>query len=203
MPTLRKATVKECFRACFEEYGLPEKILTDNGIPFAAVDSPLCLSALSAWWIKLGIDVHRTPPGKPQCNGGHERMHLDLAMEVESNPARDLSSQQRVLNDWREEFNHQRTHEALKDKTPASVYRVSKRKYNPKEPDFEYPDSYEVRKVESSRMLFWKNSHVFLSRYLAGQYVGFEQIEEKKMNVWYCNLRLGKTDTRFKSRLTP
>ena len=42
------------FVAAFREYGMPHTIRTDNGSPFASV-ALAGLSALSVWWIKLGI----------------------------------------------------------------------------------------------------------------------------------------------------
>ncbi|EMN46555.1 integrase core domain protein, partial [Leptospira weilii str. LNT 1234] len=66
---------KKEFERCFREYGLPNAIRTDNGVPFAA---GLGMSLLSTWWIKLGILPERIRPGKPQENGRHERMHRTL-----------------------------------------------------------------------------------------------------------------------------
>ena len=46
--------VRPLFEATFREYGLPLRLRTDNGTPFASVGAG-GLSALSIWWIKLGI----------------------------------------------------------------------------------------------------------------------------------------------------
>jgi len=79
----RTETVRRQMERVFERYGLPEVIRSDNGSPFAARHSPLGLSRLSAWWLTLGIDLDRIPPGRPDQNGSHERMHRDMAWEVE------------------------------------------------------------------------------------------------------------------------
>jgi len=42
-------------------------------------------------------------------------------------PAANLGAQQRKFNRFREEFNHERQHEALDQETPASVYEPSPR----------------------------------------------------------------------------
>ena len=68
---------KRYFEALFLEYGLPSRIRTDNGIPFAT-NALARLSKLSVWWIKLGIYPELIEPGKPQQNGIHERMHRTL-----------------------------------------------------------------------------------------------------------------------------
>jgi transposase InsO family protein len=83
--------VREEFHRVFTQNGLPEIIRSDNGSPFAGNSSPLGLSRLSAWWLTLGIDLDRIRPGKPQENGRHERMHLDIAREVENSAERDLA----------------------------------------------------------------------------------------------------------------
>ena len=113
MTTITCEPTKDAFRGCFERYGLPLMIRSDNGSPFASMAGLRGMTQLSAWWIKLGIAVERIPPGKPQYNGGHERMHLDMAMELESNPARNLAAQQRACDEFRREFNYERPHEAL------------------------------------------------------------------------------------------
>lgn len=60
------------FTAAFREYGLPERIRTDNGAPFAS-NGESGLSTLSVWWIKLGIVPERIAPGRPRRRGGHRR----------------------------------------------------------------------------------------------------------------------------------
>ena len=45
---------KPVFTRLFQEYGLPKRIRTDNGVPFAT-NTLARLSTLSAWWVRLGI----------------------------------------------------------------------------------------------------------------------------------------------------
>jgi len=194
MESLRYEPVKERFQSCFEEYGLPEVIRTDNGVPFAARRAICGLSKLSVWWLKLGIRVERIPPGKPQLNGGHERMHRDIAEEIEIQPARNLSAQQRILDDWREEFNHERSHEALQDKTPAEVYVPSSRKYSSRnEPEYEYPDHWEIRKIDGNGHLWWRNARIFLSKAFSGEFVALDT-SRVCTRIYFCNLLVASTD---------
>ena len=81
------------FEKVFREYGLPERIRTDNGVPFAA-NSLARLSRLSVWWITLGIYPELIEPGKPQQNGIHERMHRTLKAETTRPPERSMEQQQ-------------------------------------------------------------------------------------------------------------
>ena len=112
--------VKPVFEALFRKHGLPAAIQCDNGCPFIHVRARAGLSRLSAWWVSLGIRIVRSRPGCPQDNGGHERMHRDIAREIESRPADTLVGQQRLLDKWRQEFNHVRPHERLAGNTRPS-----------------------------------------------------------------------------------
>lgn len=68
---------KRSFEQVFRQYGLPERIRSDNGPPFATT-GVAGLSRLAIWWIRLGIRPERIERGKPQQNGRHERMHRTL-----------------------------------------------------------------------------------------------------------------------------
>ncbi|GAG46561.1 unnamed protein product, partial [marine sediment metagenome] len=91
-------TVRRQFERIFATYGLPRVIRSDNGSPFASTQAPLGLSRLSAWWIALGIDLDRIPPGRPDQNGGHERMHRDIAQEVQGRYDGDLRTWRAALD---------------------------------------------------------------------------------------------------------
>jgi putative transposase len=98
---------KPVFTRVFRKFGLPQRIRTDNGVPFATA-SLARLSQLSAWWVRLGILPELIEPGKPQQNGRHERMHRTLKAETTRPAAGSLTAQQRRFNRFREEFNHDR-----------------------------------------------------------------------------------------------
>src|SRR4029434_2613875 len=100
------------FRRLFQEFGLPDCIRTDNGVPFASV-SLARLSTLSAWFIRLGINRELIEPGKPYPKERHERMHRQLKAETTRPPASNRATQQRRFNLWSYEFNHVRPHAAL------------------------------------------------------------------------------------------
>jgi transposase InsO family protein len=74
----------------------------DGGVPIGG------LSALSVWWVKLGILPERTEPGHPEQNGRHERMHRTLKAEVASPPRSDWDAQRAALEHWRKHFNESR-----------------------------------------------------------------------------------------------
>ena len=75
------------FERAFQEYGLPEAIRTDNGVPFASAHALYGLSKLAVWWLRLGIGLERIAPGHPEQNGRHERLHLTLKTEATRPPS--------------------------------------------------------------------------------------------------------------------
>ena len=187
-------TVQERMKRVFECYGLPEVIRSDNGSPFAARKSPLGLSRLSAWWLALGIDLDRIKPGRPDQNGGHERMHRDMAREVEGKAEEDLISQQAALDVWRKTFNEERPHEALGMRVPQEIYQLSSRKFDPSPIELVYPDGYLVRKVNTIGKVTIHNKCVSISQALQGFEVGLEPTTSNCLAVWFCRLCLGKLD---------
>ncbi|MGH8688159.1 MAG: IS481 family transposase [Burkholderiales bacterium] len=140
---------KPVFTRLFQEYGLPRRIRTDNGVPFAT-NTLARLSRLLAWWVRLGVMPELIEPGKPQQNGRHERMHRTLKAEATRPAAASLPAQQRKFNTFRQEFNHDRPHEALDQETPASLYQPSTREMPSKVPALVYPDRFEVRYVSAN-----------------------------------------------------
>ena len=115
------AEAKPVFIRLFKEYGLPQRIRTDNGVPFATTTLAR-LSSLSAWWVRLGVLPELIETGKPQQNGRHERRHRTLKAEATRPAAGNLATPQRRFDRFREEYNLERPHEALDQETPASVY---------------------------------------------------------------------------------
>lgn len=202
LPSSSLDPVKDIFRRCFEQFGLPEYIRTDNGSPFAFSQGLCGLSRLSAWWLKLGIIPNFIPPASPQFNGGHERMHRDMAKDLQSSPARNLSQQQAVAEDWRREFNTIRPHDALKDKTPSQVYKKSKTKYKIAEPALEYPSNMLTRFVTKQGKITYKNKRIFLSKAVGGENVGLEFTDSGYVNIWFGDTLLGKTDHTCQSQIS-
>lgn len=189
--TTQCASAKPVFEKAFREFGLPERIRTDNGVPFATV-SLARLSSLSAWWIRLGIVPELIEPGKPQQNGRHERMHRTLKAETTRPAAGNLRAQQRKFNSFREEYNEVRPHEAINLETPASVYRPSVRPYPRKLAALEYPSHYETRYVSHNGGMRWNCGWVNVSITCAGEYVGLEEIDNGIWNVYFGPVKLGR-----------
>jgi putative transposase len=182
---------KPIFTRIFKEYGLPTRIRTDNGVPFAT-NTLARLSRLSAWWVRLGVLPELIEPGKPQQNGRHERMHRTLKAETTRPPANTRLAQQRRFDRFRHEFNFERPHEALDMQTPASQYTASTRAMPEKLPPLEYPDRFEVRYVSANGGIRWNRQWVNVSVTCVGEYVGLEEIDDGVWNVYFGPLKLGR-----------
>ena len=136
--------VQRRFAEAFAEFGLPERIRSDNGSPFAGIGLGR-LSRLAIWWMRLGIVPERIAPGHPEQNGSHEQFHSVLKRDTARPPAGNLRAQQRRFDRFCAEYNHERPHEALNDQPPATSYTASPRPLPATLPPLEYPSHCEIR----------------------------------------------------------
>lgn len=179
------------FERHFEEFGLPLVIRSDNGVPFASARSVGRLSALSVWWIRLGIRPERIQPAHPEQNGQHERMHKTLKAEATRPSSQTLIEQQQRFERFRHEYNNERPHESLGQETPASRYVKSPREYRSVLPELAYPAHFDVQVVGSSGMVYFKGKQFFLSTALSSYEIGFEEIDDDLWTVEFGSLSLG------------
>ena len=144
------------------EYGMPARIRTDNGAPFAGTGL-MELSKLALGWMKLGIVHERIQAGRPQQNGRHERLHRALKDDTTKPPASSLRAQQSRFDNFRYVFNNERPHEGLKNAVPASLYHPSSVRLPRKLPEFKYPRGLLLRKVNNSGDISWHKTRIFIS----------------------------------------
>ncbi len=198
--SVKQTEARPVFEQLFRTQGLPRAIRTDNGAPFAT--PALCgLSKLSVWWIKLGIRHHRIEPGRPEQNGAHERMHRTLKAETTRPPERNQEQQQKRFDTFCREYNAERPHEALGQKTPASVYHPSQRTMPEAIPEPEYPGHFLPRKVSNSGTFRFKHRQLFLSDTLLQETVGMEETDDGIWAIYFYDVLLARLDERdFKLR---
>ena len=181
------------FERVFKEFGLPAAIRSDNGVPFSSPTALFGMSQLSVWWLRLGIAVERIKPGNPQQNGRHERMHLTLKREATKPAAFNALQQQARFDDFIEEYNNERPHEALNMKYPAEVYTPSVRIYaDPPEPEYPFHDRT-VRVTRCGRICIGKRK-ISLSKSFADQLVGIREVDDQIWLVSFMEFDLGYFD---------
>jgi putative transposase len=189
-------TVQPLFIATFREYGMPRAMRTDNGAPFASIGLG-GLSALSVWWVRLGLELERIEPGQPQQNGRHERMHRTLKAATAQPPQANLRRQQKAFGEFQHEYNHERPHEALGQRTPAEVYGPARRDYPQRLPEPRgYPDDWQKRKVRGAGQIKWKGRDVHIAPALVGQEIGLKPVGQDEWAVYFEHLELGRFDER-------
>lgn len=184
------ANVRPIFAAAFREYGLPGAIRSDNGPPFASPGAG-GLSRLAIWWIKLGIKPERIAAGKPQQNGRHERLHRTLKEDTAAPPAASVTAQQQRFDAFRAMYNAERPHEALGQKTPASLYQPSPRPYPERLEDPSYGPQAAIRRVRSNGQIKWAGQLVFVGEALIGEPVGVVETESGDWLVRFAHVDLG------------
>jgi len=181
------------FERVFKEYGLPQAIRTDNGVPFASPNALFGLSRLSVWWLRLGINLERIKPGHPQQNGRHERLHLTLKKEATKPPSYNFLQQQCRFDDFVEVYNCERPHQALNGHYPAQLYTPSARVYRaPDPPEYPFHDRT-VRVTQCGRICLGKRK-INLSIVFAGQFVGIREVADKIWLVSFLDFDLGYFD---------
>lgn len=194
MESKSSEAVRAVMTKVFQKYGLPKVIRSDNGTPFASPNGVLSLTNLSAWWITLGIIPDRTEKGKPGQNGSLERMHADIAKEIEGNVSGGRRKNQVVLDAWREEYNNLRPNEAIGMQTPAEVYERSERVYSGDLDVMEYPPGFLPRKVIRNGTIVLHSLRISISYSLKGLTVGLQPLENGKYHVFLADFLLGILD---------
>jgi len=186
------------FERLFKERGLPQAIRSDNGVPFASPHGLFNLSKLSVWWLRLGISIERIRPGHPQQNGRHERMHLTLKQEATRPAGQNFLQQQVKFDNFIQQFNQERPHEALAMQCPAEVYTASSRAYHGiPEPHYPFHDKTVV--VTSCGRLCLYRKKINLSKSLAGQAVGIKEVDSGIWLVSFMQYDLGYIDLEEKT----
>jgi len=188
-------TARPVFERAFREYGLPAAIRTDNGVPFAT-QALHGLSYLNVWWMRLGIGHQRIHPGCPQENGAHERMHRTLKRQAIKPVRATCTAQQRNFDAFRREYNTERPHEHLGQRTPASVYRASPRPYPARLPQPEYPGHYLLKRITTGGTFRFRTRLLYLANAMVDQYVGLEETEDGVWSVWFNTVLLATFDER-------
>lgn len=186
------------FERSFAEFGLPLRIRSDNGGPFAGPGLGR-LSRLNVWWMRLGIIPERIGLGRPEQNGSHEQFHRVLKAETTRPPAATARGQQCRFRAFCREYNDVRPHESLQDQPPARHYHASARRLPARLPPLVYPGHVEVRLVSSAGCISWRGTPIFLTEVLEAEHVGFEEVADGLWTLSFASVPLGRFDERTRT----
>jgi transposase InsO family protein len=185
--------VRRALERVFAEIGLPAALRSDNGTPFGS-RGPGGLSALSVWWLKLGVEPRYIRPASPQDNPRHERMHRTLKAQTSRPPAATARGQQARFDGFRRHYNEERPHEALDQAPPARLWRPPTRALPTRLGDPWYDADHQVRRVRANGTIKWRGQEVFISEALIGELIGLVEHESGGAIVRFCNRDLGVID---------
>jgi transposase InsO family protein len=190
-------TVRQQLIIAFRRYGLPERMITDNGSPWG--DGPgNPFTSLGVWLIEQGIKISHSRPYHPQTMGKDERFHRSLKAEVLSGPPfADLAAAGRAFERWRNVYNTQRPHEALELAVPASRYQPSPRDYAETVAPFEYGPGDTVRRVQQGGHVSILGRNVKVPKAFRGKAVAFRPTEHDGVfDVVFRTQRIATIDIR-------
>jgi transposase InsO family protein len=192
----REGTVQATLTAIFRRYGLPQRMLMDNGSPWGSSDAAQRHSWLSLWLLELGVAVSHGRPYHPQTQGKDERFHRTLMAEVIGRRVfTDLAECQRRFDEWRVVYNTQRPHQALALATPAARYRPSPRPFPEAIAPFDYGPEAIVRRVDQDGWLSFRNRPIKLGRAFSHRRVALRATDQDGcFDVLFCAHKLATLD---------
>ncbi len=193
----RANTVQHRLTQSFRQYGLPERMLMDNGSPWGS-DPQHTMTVLTVWLIRLGIRPCHGRPYHPQTQGKDERFHRSLQAELlRHRHFKDLSHCQREFDPWREIYNFERPHDSLNLEVPAKRYRASTRDFPERLPPIEYAAHDEVRLVRARGDIFFKGYRLPICKALCDLPVALRPTSiDGQWQVYFCHQHISTLDLR-------
>lgn len=188
---------KRSFEQVFREYGLPKRLLCDNGNPWGTSQSA-GYTKFEVWLMELGIRPVHGRIRHPQTQGKQERFNGSLQRELLNHTTfRDYADAQEQLDAYRWYYNNERPHEALELRTPAQLYTPSPRQM----PRIILPWEYErgeLRKVKSSGFVTYRSQGYFLSEAFADKEVCLipDPETDGRIHVLFRQFRIACIDLR-------
>lgn len=189
----RRGPVQEQLIALFRCYGLPNRILADNGPPWG---DPFAqqFTRLGVWLLHLGIHLGHGRPWHPQTQGKDERFHRTLKTELlRDHTFGSLADAQDHFDRWRHVYNHERPHEALGLQPPISRYALSPRPYPEQLPPIEYDSGESVRRVQQNGHIYFRNQEFMVSKAFGRYPVAIRPTQEDAiLHVYFRHFCIGQ-----------
>lgn len=188
--------VKQTLEGYFREQGVPLSILLDHGTPWFSTTNQHGLTWVAVWLIKQGVELRYSGIGHPQTQGKVERFHRTLKARTKHRGVPKTMPEWRAwAAEFRQEYNHERPHEALAMKTPAAVYKaVNLRPYREQPREWDYSGGV-VKRLNTLGMLYHKQQRYFVSEALAAERVRVDELEDRLV-VTFRHLTVREIDMR-------
>lgn len=174
----RSPTVRDELTSLFQIYGLPWRMLADNGPPWSG-DVGEHWTALKVWLLKLGVVMIHGRPYHPQTQGKDERFHRTLKGELLRRvDFKDIRHAQTLMDPWRDVYNLERPHEAIGLQPPATRYQPSVRAMPSHPPRMEPSPGQEPRVVKEGGHVRFAGQRWYLGKAWDQETVGLCQSGE-------------------------
>ena len=185
------------FERLFDEYGLPDVLLCDNGNPWGNSQTT-GYTVFEIWLMEYGILPIHGRPLHPQTQGKEERFHRTMKAELlKQVEIENIIHAQSCFDLFRNCYNNERPHEAIEMRVPSDIYTPGKRCKPQKIYSWEYPNEYIVRKVKSSGYFNYCNQGYFLSEAFAGKNIAVrESSSENCINVYFRGFRIARINVK-------
>jgi len=192
--------VKQSLEGHFRAHGVPLSILMDHGTPWFSMRNAHGLTWLAVWLLKQGVSLRYSGVGHPQTQGKVERFHQTLKRRTKHRGLPiTMGEWERWALEFRQEYNHERPHEALQMKTPGEVYQaVNLRAYQERPREWEYSGGL-VKRLDTQGLLYYRSQTYFVSEALATERVRVDELDGKllvtfrHMTVREIEVRTGKS----------
>lgn len=188
-------TVQAQLTAIFQQFGLPEQMLMDNGSAWGT-NRLNRHTTLTAWLMRLGIAVSHGRPFHPQTQGKDERLNRTLLAEViQPQTFATLQESQAAFNNWWQVYNYLRPHEALQLLTPATHYQPSPRPFPATLPSITYQPDDLIRKVDLDGQIQFRGHTIRISKAFCHQPVALRPTEQDGVfDVFFCKQKVDQID---------
>jgi transposase InsO family protein len=200
-------TVQKHLIDLFRRYGLPLRILCDNGSPWGGYLSSSNGGSrhtwLSAWLIRLDVRVGHGRAYHPQTQGKDERFNRTVKAEaIGTRRFHNTDEVQRRFDPWRDIYNLERPHEALEMATPVTRYVHSSRAFPETLPPIEYGPSDVVRKVQKDGYFRYKSTRFKISQAFTGYPVALRPtMQDGQLDVFFCHMKVATVDMKSQTRV--
>lgn len=184
----QRETVQAQLTGIFRQYGLPEALLMDNGVPWGPSNPRAYYTRLSVWLMRLGIRVIRSRPNHPQTLGKDERLHRTLKSELISRAVwSSFEDCQVEFDTWRDLYNTERPHSALNFQPPVSRYLPSPRSFPEQLPPIVHPDGAQVRMARDGGRINFRGKRFRIGHAFDNLPVGLLPSEKGNcFDVYFC-----------------
>jgi transposase InsO family protein len=185
--------VMQSFERLFEDNGLPESLLCDNGNPWGNSQAT-GYTQFEVWLMEYDVLPIHGRILHPQTQGKEERFHRTMVQELLNLvEIENMAHAQECFDTFRRCYNHERPHEALAMRVPAEVYQASQRKKPDKISEWEYPKGSKQRKVKSTGYITIGNQGYFLSEAFKEKTIAIHESSlENCINVYFRGFRIAR-----------